>query len=231
MNNQQSLEKQMEAELQHSSQEIYVKSLKRALMGKGSIEVYTLVDKILQNIIIPDECFKWYGDNADGACIDTINTLVNVKVQIDSHIKMLLEVCVEKGFITHIELEHVISQINVPLNLKISFKKYVCNFLNDNGNCDYLIPNVQYSIENVKQHYHDITWATNEFISTAAYYANCKSLKLYTDVTTEQNFKYIFKPYFQLFISLKYNFFSKDIIYVCVTIFREWNCIFPISIR
>uniref|UniRef100_A0A1Y1LC04 Uncharacterized protein n=1 Tax=Photinus pyralis TaxID=7054 RepID=A0A1Y1LC04_PHOPY len=114
--NHENLKIQLEHELHYTSVPVYKKFLKRALLEIPSVQNYALINEILQNLVLPDECFSWcatFRNISPGS----IRLLVDRKLELDK----LVESVISSPKISGNQIVD-----SLPLNIKI----YMTNLLN-----------------------------------------------------------------------------------------------------
>uniref|UniRef100_A0A1Y1KRB6 Uncharacterized protein n=1 Tax=Photinus pyralis TaxID=7054 RepID=A0A1Y1KRB6_PHOPY len=169
---------QLERELFQSSHIIYTKHLKSALMDIWSIENYVIINQILQNIVIPDECFNWCIKSTN-VCCNKLTFLFDKKEELDCTVRhfvnrfsILSEMCVSNNLALLPE---------VPLHIRM----YILDLVKD----------AQFNVDSIVKNYKNFLCIMDDAMCTAIEYANVKALEMLYDICIKRNVQYRFRPY------------------------------------
>ncbi|KAK5644576.1 hypothetical protein RI129_005876 [Pyrocoelia pectoralis] len=154
--------KHLERELFNATRVVYTKHLRSVLLDISSIENYLLINRILQNIVIPDDCFNWCVKSIN-VCESNMNLLFNKKLETDNLIKHFVQLCkiYNSDCITSDQLD--------SLSLPLPFKMYII---------DLVKPNIDINVHTICSKYKNFLYVMDEAICTAVEYANFKALQI-----------------------------------------------------
>ncbi|KAK5648462.1 hypothetical protein RI129_003354 [Pyrocoelia pectoralis] len=154
---------QLEHEIYDVALPIYKKYLKRVLVGFSSVHNYILINQILENLVIPDECFSWCARYRN-VSVSNIKLLIGRKLELDELVKSIVN-CSEISDCSSTRSSKINNIVNsLPLHLKI----YITNLLN--------------CATDIESAYKDIRYVISEGICESAEYANVNSLQIFINL-------------------------------------------------
>ncbi|KAJ8910540.1 hypothetical protein NQ315_011053 [Exocentrus adspersus] len=134
--------------------------------------LHSLLKSILEEVVIPDKAFEWLAEYDIIPSCQTIELLMDKKMELDQFVHGVLAMCQKEGHknITIKQLNDIVATLHPEI--KISFKIYLFELLLEE-HC--------FAIKNISNNYKTINKTIDNAMGKAAYYARSGTLsKLYT---------------------------------------------------
>ncbi|KAJ8915527.1 hypothetical protein NQ315_012408 [Exocentrus adspersus] len=167
--------------LHYASVGVYNDFIKRCIIqGYYDEETYKLLKSILEEVVIPDKAFEWLTEYGIIPSCQTIELLMDKKMELDQFVHGVLAMCQKEGHenITIKQLNDIVATLHPEI--KISFKIYLFELLLEGKYYPYL-KNTVLPLKNISNNYKTINKTIDNAMGKAAYYARSGTLsKLYT---------------------------------------------------
>ncbi|KAJ8913226.1 hypothetical protein NQ315_016169 [Exocentrus adspersus] len=167
--------------LHYASVGVYNDFIKRCIIqGYYDEETYKLLKSILEEVVIPDKAFEWLTEYDIIPSCQTIELLMDTKMELDHFVHGVLAMCQKEGYenITIKQLNDIVATLHPEI--KISFKIYLFELLLEGKYYPYL-ENTVLPLKNISNNYKTINKTIDNAMGKAAYYARSGTLsKLYT---------------------------------------------------
>lgn len=131
---------EMHIALHYATVEVYNNFIKRCIIECCyNEERYKLLKSILEEVVIPEEAFKWLSEYDIEPPLQIIELLMNKKMELDEFIHSVLAVCHKEGY-EYVSVKRL-NDIMLILHpsIKISFKIYLFQLLLDDKYYSYII--------------------------------------------------------------------------------------------
>ncbi|KAJ8915270.1 hypothetical protein NQ315_014778 [Exocentrus adspersus] len=157
--------------LHYASVGVYNDFIKRCIIqGYYDEETYKLLKTILEEVVIPDKAFEWLTEYDIIPYCQTIELLMDNKMELDQFVHGVLAMCQKEGH------ENIMPAPHSLANSRI----YLFELLLDGKYYPYL-ENIVLPLKNISNNYKTINKTIDNAMGKAAYYARSGTLsKLYT---------------------------------------------------
>ncbi|KAJ8915561.1 hypothetical protein NQ315_012445 [Exocentrus adspersus] len=155
--------------------------IKRCIIqGYYDEETYKLLKSILEEVVIPDKAFEWLTEYDIIPSCQTIELLMDKKMELDQFVHGVLAMCEKEGYENIIikKLNDIV--VTLHPEIKISFKIYLFELLLKGKYYPY-VENTVLPLKNISNNYKTINKTIDNAMGKAAYYVRSGTLsKLYT---------------------------------------------------
>jgi hypothetical protein len=183
----------MHIALHYATVDIYSDFIKRCIVEFYDEEKYKLLKNILEEVAIPEEAFKWLTEYDIEPSLQTIELLVDKKIELDAFIHSVLTVCQKEGYenVSIKQLNDIVQRLHPTI--KISFKIYLFELLLDGKYYQYL-ENIPFPLRNISSNYKAIDEKIDDAMCKAAYYARSRTLCKMCTVQESKKLYWKFQP-------------------------------------